>query len=110
MADNKKCPTDKLLAKIGRAAMNIKTLETRNSDGLDFHEVAVREVQAALKAAFVVGLAADPILEQIERSHGKLSLMRQLYHPASQTACRLMSQGVSLAVGGLRLTLSKKRW
>lgn len=55
MADTTHRPTDELLAEIARKALNIKTLDTRNSDGLDFHEVAVWEVKAALKAAFEAG-------------------------------------------------------
>jgi hypothetical protein len=36
----------------------LETLETRNSDGLDFHEVAVWSIRAALEAAFAAGQAA----------------------------------------------------
>ena len=34
---------------------NINTLETRKSDRLDFHDVAVWEIAAALDAAFEAG-------------------------------------------------------
>lgn len=37
---------------------NIETLETRNSDGLDFHDVAVWAIRDALEAAFAAGQAA----------------------------------------------------
>jgi hypothetical protein len=37
---------------------NIETLETRNSDGLDFHDVAVWAIRDALEAAFAAGRAA----------------------------------------------------
>ena len=37
---------------------SIETLETRNSDGLDFHDVAVWSIRAALEAAFAAGQAA----------------------------------------------------
>ena len=37
---------------------SIDTLETRNSDGLDFHDVAVWSIRAALEAAFAAGQAA----------------------------------------------------
>ena len=36
---------------------NIETLETRNSDGLDFHDVAVWSIRDALEAAFAAGQA-----------------------------------------------------
>jgi hypothetical protein len=47
-----------LLASIAKEHLFIETLETRHSDGLDFHDVAVWGVQAALEAAFGAGQAA----------------------------------------------------
>ena len=45
----KKEPTvDELLAAIAKATLHIDTLETRKSDSLDFHDVAVWSVKAAL--------------------------------------------------------------
>jgi len=44
-----------LLTSIAREHLGITTLETRHSDGLDFHDVAVWQVEAALKAAFDAG-------------------------------------------------------
>lgn len=55
----KKKPTvDELLAAIAKATLHIDTLETRKSDSLDFHDVAVWSVKAALEAAYRAGLAA----------------------------------------------------
>ena len=55
----KKEPTvDELLAAIVKATLHIDTLETRKSDLLDFHDVAVWSVKAALEAAYRAGLAA----------------------------------------------------
>ena len=55
----KKEPTvDELLAGIAKATLHIDTLETRKSDSLDFHDVAVWSVEAALEAAYRAGLAA----------------------------------------------------
>lgn len=34
----------------------IKTLETRNSDDLDFHDVAIWAIKEALKDAFIAGM------------------------------------------------------
>ena len=49
---SKKEPTlDELLAAIARDTLHIDTLETRKSDSLDFHDVAVWSVKAALEAA-----------------------------------------------------------
>ena len=50
---------DALLLEIARKHFpNIETLETRNSDGLDFHDVAVWAIRAALEAAYTAGFAA----------------------------------------------------
>ena len=55
----RKGPTvDELLAAIAKATLHIDTLETRKSDSLDFHDVAVWSVKAALEAAYRAGLAA----------------------------------------------------
>ena len=49
---------DKLLAQIALDHLFIETLETRNSDRLEFHDVSVWAVQSALMAAYQAGLAA----------------------------------------------------
>jgi len=49
---------DELFAAIAKATLRIDTLETRKSDSLDFHDVAVWSVKAALEAAYRAGLAA----------------------------------------------------
>lgn len=38
--------------------LGIETLETRNSDRLDFHEIAVWSIKEALQAAFMAGCEA----------------------------------------------------
>ena len=43
------------LAEIAKECFNIATLETQNSDSLDFHEVAVWQIEKALKQAFKLG-------------------------------------------------------
>lgn len=61
---NKKHPSkneptiDELLAAIARETLHIDTLETRKSDSLDVHDVAVWSVKDALEAAYRAGLAA----------------------------------------------------
>ena len=49
---------DKLLADIARQQLKIKTLETRNSDSLDFHDVSVWSLRTALLCAFEAGRKA----------------------------------------------------
>ncbi len=51
-------PLDKRLAQIALDHLFIETLQTRNSDSLDFHDVSVWAVQSALMAAYQAGLAA----------------------------------------------------
>ena len=49
---------DNTLQRIASRILDIETLETRRSDGLDFHEVAVWSVKQALEAAYDAGRAA----------------------------------------------------
>lgn len=48
---------DQLLTDIAKKHLNIETLETRNSDGLDFHDVAVWCLKDALQEAYKAGLS-----------------------------------------------------
>ena len=43
------------LEQIAQKELSIETLETRFSDGLDFHEVSVWELKEALKKAYQLG-------------------------------------------------------
>jgi hypothetical protein len=49
----------KKLAHIAREYLHIETLEIRGSDSLDFHDVSVWSVKAALQAAYQLGRAAS---------------------------------------------------
>ena len=53
-----KAPSEALLLEIAAKHLHIETLETRNSDSLDFHDVAVWSIRAAREAAFAAGQAA----------------------------------------------------
>lgn len=54
-----KAPSDALLLEIAAKHFHsIKTLETQNSDHLDFHDVAVWAIRAALEAAYAAGVTA----------------------------------------------------
>ena len=48
---------EKKLETIAKEELFIETLETRNSDGLDFHDVSVWGVKKALELAFEMGRA-----------------------------------------------------
>lgn len=43
------------IGKIATTALGFETLETRNSDSLDFRDLAVWQVKAALEAAYEAG-------------------------------------------------------
>jgi hypothetical protein len=47
---------EQLLTQIAQNKLGIETLETRRSDSLDFHDVAVWCVRDALEAAFNAGV------------------------------------------------------
>jgi Family of unknown function (DUF6900) len=49
-------PIDDLFTGIAREHLYIETLETRNLDSLDFHDVSVRGVKDALLAAYQAGV------------------------------------------------------
>jgi len=53
-----KAPSEALLLEIAAKHFHLETLETRNSDSLDFHDVSVWSIRAALEAAFAAGQAA----------------------------------------------------
>lgn len=57
-AHNKATQTPAAIKTVSRIAadlLDIDTLETRNSDGLDFHDVSVASLKAALVAAYEAG-------------------------------------------------------
>lgn len=47
-----------ILTQIARRYLRIPTLEQRNSDRLDFHDVGVGSLQDALEAAYLAGMEA----------------------------------------------------
>jgi hypothetical protein len=49
---------DKALTEIATKTLGLETLDTRNSDRLDFHELSVWSIKAALEAAYAAGQKA----------------------------------------------------
>jgi hypothetical protein len=49
---------EKEISQIAALVLGIETLETRNSDGLDFHEVSVWSLKKALEEAYLAGRAS----------------------------------------------------
>jgi hypothetical protein len=56
--DASKTAPDALILEIAQRRFFIETLETRKSDSLDFHDVAVWAIRAALEEAFEAGRRA----------------------------------------------------
>ncbi len=50
--------TQNTLQQIAKKHLGIETLQTQKSDRLDFHDLAVWSIEAALKAAFEAGQKA----------------------------------------------------
>ncbi len=46
---------DQEIKRIAKEHLGVYTLETRNSDSLDFHDVSVWQVKHALEAAYIAG-------------------------------------------------------
>lgn len=55
---------DALLLQIAERHLFLETLDTRNTDSLDFHEHAIWAVRSALEAAFEAGRRAGPAKTQ----------------------------------------------
>lgn len=55
MSQTSTASIDTLLQQIAREHLRIDTLEARNQDQLDFHEVSVWSLQSALQAAYEAG-------------------------------------------------------
>ena len=53
----------KILTGIAQKNLDIETLETRKSDGLDFHDVAVWDIKRALEDAFIAGMTVRATFE-----------------------------------------------
>ena len=51
---------DTTLDRIAREALGLDTLETRNRDALDFHDLAVWTIKDALERAYEAGRHAAP--------------------------------------------------
>ena len=44
-----------IITGLAKTVLGIKTLETQNDDGLDFHEVSIWALKSTLKAAYDAG-------------------------------------------------------
>ena len=65
------CQIDTILTLIAQKHLGIETLQTRNSDSLDFHDTAVWCLKDALEAAFKAGVefaASSPKASEAENA------------------------------------------
>lgn len=46
---------EKIITQLAKTHLGIETLETRNSDSLDFNDIAVWQLREALESAFKAG-------------------------------------------------------
>ena len=47
---------EKIISEIAKSVLQIETLKVGNSDSIDFHELAVWEIEEALSEAFDAGV------------------------------------------------------
>lgn len=59
--------THPTLDHIAQTILGLETLDTRNSDRLDFHDLAVWNIKAALQAAFEAGQQAGKKTRQTQQ-------------------------------------------
>ena len=65
---------DQALTEIATKILDLETLDTRNSDRLDFHELSVWGIKAALEAAYAAGQKRSEDT-RLNSSHWLLSRM-----------------------------------
>ena len=58
-----------LLTQIAQQHLGIETLQTRRSDSLDFHDVAVWCLRDALEAAFNAGVEQSRKAEKLDKAN-----------------------------------------
>jgi len=90
---------DQLIADIAHEHLLIPTLKTRRADNLDFHHVAVWQVEAALKAAFDTGA------QSAGKSAEPQSIPREEPVPAEFPTPLLVPKGTPLVPGKMYLRL-----
>ncbi len=77
---------DTILAEIAARHLFLETLETRNSDSLDFHDMAVWSIKAALEAAYEAGRQSRaPARTQRRRKRGEVIALPIKSHSKSTT-------------------------
>ncbi len=91
--------SDPVLAAIAREHLRIPTLESRRADNLDFHDVAVWQVEAALKAAFDAGSRSA------DKNAKPQGTPRQEHTSATVPTSLLVPKGTLLVPGKMFLRL-----
>jgi hypothetical protein len=90
---------DQPIGSIARDYLGITTLDTQGRDSLDFHDIAVWQVEAALKAAFNSGVKSN-------NKNAEAQAVRPAGHiPAKKPNPLLVPKGTSLISGKMYLRL-----
>lgn len=102
---------DALLTAIAKKHLHLETLETRNSDSLDFQDVSVWGVKAALEAAFKAGKSAAKTKPNYENSKHRI-LIDMLRRPEGATVAQLVEATgwKEHSVRGAISTVLRKKW
>jgi len=66
---SKRTTEDDLIESIARLHLDLETLDTRQADSLDFHELGVWQLRAALEAAYRAGASGAMRSRGEGRSH-----------------------------------------
>jgi hypothetical protein len=91
--------SDPILTGIAREHLLIPTLESQRADSLDFHNVAVWQVEAALKAAFDAGVLST------DKNAEPQGVRPAEPAPATRTSPLVVPKGTTLVPGKMYLRL-----
>lgn len=78
---------------IARKTLGLETLETRKSDSLDFHDLAVWAVRSALEQAFQAGKGTKPEADADTRAFAKDSADENVLQTASTQLLLMVADG-----------------
>lgn len=78
---------------IARNTLDLETLETRNSDGLDFHAIAVWSVRSALEHAYSAGQGCSEHAAAATRAFAKDSADENVLQTASTDLLMRVASG-----------------
>ena len=87
---------EQIIEGIGINILFLETLEPRNSDSLDFHELSVWSIKEALETAYRAGMAAASDQGKTVRAEQKPT--KQLMDPHERTRAAVYATGNKWAI------------